>query len=60
MRRYGVIVYFGFTAIGALVVSDQMLRRLRAGARERRIAFVVGAPCMLLPLLGLVHVLLPL
>ena len=60
MRRYGVFFYFGLTAIGALVVSDQMLRRLRGDARARRIAFAVAAPCMLLPLLGLVHVLLPL
>ena len=60
MRRYGVVFYFGLTAIGALVVSDQMLRRLREHPHERRIAFAVSAPCMLLPLLGLAHVLLPL
>ena len=60
MRRYGVFFYFALTAIGALVVSDQMLRRLRSDARMRRIAFAVAAPCMLLPLLGLAHVLLPL
>lgn len=59
MRRYGVFFYFGLTAIAALVVSDQMLRRLRGDARTRRIAFAVAAPCMLLPLLGLAHVLLP-
>jgi hypothetical protein len=60
MRRYGVFFYFGLTAIGALVVSDQMLRRLRGDARTRSTALAVAAPCMLLPLLGLAHVLLPL
>ena len=34
MRRYGVVFYFGLTAIGALVVSDQMLQQVaRASAR---------------------------
>ena len=60
MRRYGVIFYFGLTAIGMLVVSDHMLRRLREGPHDRRVAWAVGAPCMLLPLLGLAHALLPL
>nr|HET7857644.1 hypothetical protein [Caldimonas sp.] len=60
MRRYGVFFYFGLTAIGALVVSDRMLRGLRGDAHTRRIALAVAAPCMLLPLLGLAHVLLPL
>ena len=59
MRRYGVIFYFGLTCVGALVVSDQMWRRLRAGSRERVLAVAVSAPCMMLPLLGLAHVLLP-
>jgi len=60
MRRYGVIFYFALTCIGTLVVSDQMLRRSREGSAERRLAFVLFAPCMLLPVLGLAHVLLPL
>jgi hypothetical protein len=60
MRRYGVIFYFGLTGIATLVASDGMLRLLRAGPRERRVALVVCAPCMALPLLGLAYVLLPL
>ena len=60
MRRYGVAFYFGLTAIGMLVVSDHMLRRLRERAPDRLVAWVVSMPCMLLPLLGLAHVLLPL
>ena len=60
MRRYGVVLYFGLTAIGALVVSDQMLRLVRERPRERRIAIALWAPCLMLPLLGLAHVLLPL
>lgn len=60
MRRYGVVFYFGLTAIGALVVTDQLLRLLREKRRDRRIAFALIAPCAMLPLLGLAHVLLPL
>ena len=60
MRRYGVIFYFALTCIGMLVVSDPMLRRMRGAPRERRMALVLFAPCLGLPLLGLAHVLLPL
>ena len=60
MRRYGVVFYFGLTAIAALVVVDQMLRGLGERPRERRVALVLAAPCAMLPLLGLGHVLLPL
>ena len=60
LRRYGVVFYFGLTCIGMPVVSDQMLRRLHDRPHERRIAFVLCGPCMMLPLLGLAHVLLPL
>jgi hypothetical protein len=56
MRRYGVVFYFGFTSIGMLVVSDQMMRR--CGKPLERIARVTFSLCALLPLLGLVHVLL--
>ena len=60
MRRYGVIFYFALTCIAMLVVVEQMLRRPREGMRERRMAFVLFAPCLSLPVLGLAHVLVPL
>jgi len=60
MRRYGVVFYFGLTAIATLIVAEQMLRLLRADRRQRRIVAAVCAPCLLLPLLGLAHVFLPL
>jgi hypothetical protein len=60
MRRYGVVFYFGLTAIAMLIISDQMRRRLQGGQRESRIATALVALCALLPLLGLTHVLLPL
>jgi len=56
MRRYGVVVYFGFTCIGMLVVSDQMKRR--CGKPLECIARVMFSLCALLPFLGLVHVML--
>jgi hypothetical protein len=60
MRQYGVFLYFGLTCIGMLVVSGQMQQRLRAGPRQRRVALALLVLCALLPLLGLVHVMLPL
>ena len=60
MRRYGVAFYFGLTCIGMLVVSGEVLRRLGSASGARRLAFALFAPCLLLPLLGLAHVLLPL
>lgn len=60
MRRYGVVMYFGLTCIGMLIVADEMQRRVRARRRERWITRALLALCAALPLLGLVHVLLPL
>lgn len=60
MRRYGITFYFGFTCIGMLIVGERMAR---APARQRigpRVAAALVTVCALLPLLGLVHVLLPL
>jgi hypothetical protein len=57
MRRYGVVFYFGLTCIAMLVVSDQMRRFLPGRRLEGRVAL---AFCALLPLLGLIHVFLPL
>jgi hypothetical protein len=60
MRRYGVVFYFGFTCIGMLVVAGQMQRLVRKRRRERWITNAVLTLCAALPLLGLVHVLVPL
>lgn len=60
MRRYGVVFYFGLTAIGMLVVADVLHRALRATPGRRAIGRVLLALCAALPLLGLVHVLMPL
>lgn len=60
MRRYGVVMYFGLTCIGMLIVADEMQRRVRARRRERWITRALLALCAALPLLGLAHVLLPL
>lgn len=60
MRRYGLAFYFGLTCIGMLIVSDQMQRRLRGRQGERRLTLALLTLCAMLPLLGLVHALLPL
>lgn len=60
MRRYGVVFYFGLTCIGMLVVAGQMQRLVRTRRRERWITNAMLACCAALPLLGLLHVLLPL
>lgn len=60
MRRYGVAFYFGFTCIGMLITSGEMQRHLRGGQRTRQVTNTMLALCFALPLLGLVHVLLPL
>ena len=60
MRRYGTAFYFGLTCIGMLIVSGEMRRIARAGRLPRRVAGALVALCCALPLLGLVHVLVPL
>lgn len=60
MRRYGVVFYFALTCIGMLVVAGEMQRLVRARRRERWITGAMFALCAALPLLGLVHVLVPL
>jgi hypothetical protein len=60
MRRYGVVFYFGFTCIGMLVVAGAMQRLVRKRRGERWITNALLALCAALPLLGLVHVLVPL
>ncbi len=60
MRRYGVVFYFGFTCIGMLIVSGEVQRLVRTGRRHRWIGNALLSLCLMLPLLGLVHVLVPL
>jgi len=60
MRRYGVVFYFGSTCIGMLIVAGEMQRLVRKPRHERWIAHAVVALCAALPLLGLMHVLVPL
>jgi hypothetical protein len=60
MRRYGTALYFGLTCIGMLIVAQEMRRRLTGAALERRVALVLTALCLALPLLGLAHVFVPL
>lgn len=60
MRRYGTVVYFGFTCIAMLIVAGAIGQRLRGDRRQKRVGKVLVALCAALPLLGLVHVLLPL
>ena len=55
MRRYAIPMYFGFSCI-AMVVLAQHARR----ALPRPVALALVAACACLPLLGLVHALLPL
>lgn len=55
MRRYGVVVYFGFTCIAMLIVGGAV-QRLAATTRElRRASMVLYALVAALPLLGLVN-----
>lgn len=53
LRRYGTTLYFGFTCIAMLLVARGMRRLSHAVTR------LLTALCMALPLLGLVHVVLP-
>ncbi len=60
MRRYGVVLYFGLTCIGMLIVSGEMHRISRDDRGHRSTASALLGVCLALPVLGLVHVLLPL
>ncbi|WP_418317039.1 hypothetical protein [Piscinibacter sakaiensis] len=60
MRRYGVAFYFGFTCIGMLVVSGEVQRLVRAERHHRWVGNALLGLCLALPLLGLLHVFVPL
>jgi hypothetical protein len=55
MRRYGVVVYFGFTCIAMLIVGGAVRRAAHAGEALRRAGALMYALVATLPLLGLVN-----
>lgn len=60
MRRYGVVVYFGFTCIAMLIVGGAVQRVTAATGRLRQCATVLYALVAALPVLGLVNATSPL
>jgi hypothetical protein len=60
MRRFGVVFYFGLTAILMLLVGGAVRSAGRATGRLRRAASLLLALCLALPLIGLVNSLAPL
>jgi hypothetical protein len=60
MRRYGVVVYFGFTCIAMLVVAGAVQRVAAARGPLRLARALLPALVAALPLLGLVNVASPL
>lgn len=59
MRRYGMVVYFGFTCIAMLIVGGAV-QRAGARSRLRPAAMLLYALVAALPLLGLVNATSPL
>jgi hypothetical protein len=55
MRRYGVVVYFGFTCIAMLIVGGAARRVAAATGQLRCVGAWVYGLCAALPLLGLVN-----
>lgn len=55
MRRYGVVVYFGFTCIAMLIVAGAAQRITAATGRLRHLGAVLYGLCAALPLLGLAN-----
>jgi len=55
MRRYGVVVYFGFTCIAMLIVGGATRRVTVASGPLRYAGAVLYGLCAALPLLGLVN-----
>jgi hypothetical protein len=60
MRRYGVVVYFGFTCIAMLIVGGAVQRAAAGSGRLRRAAAVLYLLVAALPLLGLANSTAPL
>ncbi len=55
MRRYGVVVYFGFTCIAMLIVGGATQRITAATGQLRYAGAALYGLCAALPLLGLVN-----
>jgi hypothetical protein len=55
MRRYGVVVYFGFTCIAMLIVGGAARRVAAATGQLRCVGAWLYGLCAALPLLGLVN-----
>jgi len=55
MRRYGVVVYFGFTCIAMLIVGGAVQRVTAATGELRHAGVVLYALVAALPMLGLVN-----
>lgn len=60
MRRYGVVVYFGFTCIAMLIVAGAVQRVAVAAGPLRRAVAVLYALTAALPLLGVANATFPL
>jgi hypothetical protein len=55
MRRYGVVVYFGFTCIAMLIVGGAAQRVTAATGELRHAGLLLYALCAALPLLGVIN-----
>jgi hypothetical protein len=55
MRRYGVVVYFGFTCIAMLIVAGAAQRVTAATGQLRHVGAGLYALCAVLPLLGVAN-----
>ena len=60
MRRYGVVVYFGFTCIAMLIVGGETRRMALATGRLRHAAALTYLLVAALPLLGVINATAPL
>jgi len=60
MRRYGVVVYFGFTCIAMLIVGGETRRMAQATGQLHHAAAVLYMLVAALPLLGIVNATAPL
>lgn len=58
LRRYGVVLYFGLSCLGMLIVAGEVQTLARQGRGPRGLATLLVALCAALPLLGLAHLLL--
>ncbi len=60
VRRYGVIVYFGFTCIAMVIAGGAVQKATAAAGRLRHAGMAILALCAALPLLGIANTMSPL